>query len=56
LRIVGVKDVEAIRDYLYARMRGIETEQPTDSSPDALLVEIRDELRGAAAALIARQE
>ena len=54
LRIVGVTDVEAIRDYLYARMRGVRTEKPADSPHDALLVEIRDELKAAAAALATR--
>jgi putative membrane protein len=50
LRIVGVEEVEAIRDYLYARMRGVRTE----ASPDTLLTEIRDSLNAAAAALAKR--
>jgi putative membrane protein len=50
--IVGVKDAEAIRDYLYARMRGVRHEPTTPGDEaDALLVEIRDALQGAAKAL-----
>ncbi len=54
LRIVGVAHVEAIRDYLYARMRGVRVGHLPDSSGDALLVEIRDALNAAAAALAKR--
>ena len=62
LQIVGVREFEAIRDYLYARMRGVREGRAVASSPsaaaavgaDALLVEIRDELRAAARALGAR--
>jgi putative membrane protein len=52
LAIVGVRDFNAIRDYLYAKMRGVRTEahEPADST-DALLVEIRDALQDAASAL-----
>jgi putative membrane protein len=53
LTIVGVKDFEAIRDYLYAKMRGVRTE-PHEERADgvsALLVEIRDALTEAAEAL-----
>jgi uncharacterized protein len=52
LAIVGVKDFNAIRDYLYAKMRGVRTEahEPADST-DALLVDIRDALQDAAKAL-----
>lgn len=47
---VGVKDYEEIRDFLYARMRGLGTEEETgvqDAVDDtaALLLEIRDALR-----------
>lgn len=54
LRIVGVRDVEAIRDYLYARMRGVRAEHKPEGSPDALLTEIRDALNAAATALAKR--
>lgn len=57
LTIVGVKDFNAIRDYLYAKMRGVRDAHdvaPTDSS-DAVLVDIRDALRDAAQALANKQ-
>jgi putative membrane protein len=54
LTIVGVTQYELIRDYLYARMRGVRDE-PHDAAPaastDALLVDIRDALNAAATAL-----
>jgi putative membrane protein len=53
LAIVGVRDFDAIRNYLYAKMRGVRAE-PLDEKhegADALLVEIRDALTGAATAL-----
>ena len=64
LEIVGVRDFEAIRDYLYARMRGVRERRvaPTaapavaavpGTSTDQVLVAIRDELRAAARALAA---
>lgn len=55
LTISGVRDAEAIRDYLYARMRGVRGEAKAAEGPTALLVEIRDALNGAAAALEAKQ-
>jgi len=51
LRIVGVREVEAIRDYLYARMRGIRTESSPEASADLVLAQIRDALNATAAAL-----
>ncbi|MEW5740852.1 MAG: PH domain-containing protein [Myxococcota bacterium] len=53
LTIVGVKDFEAIRDYLYAKMRGVRAEPHEEKAAgaDALLVEIRDALVDAAKAL-----
>jgi putative membrane protein len=61
LRIVGTRDFEAIRDYLYARLRGVRSgglpapaATAALAAPDAsaqLLTEIRDELRAAARAL-----
>lgn len=54
LTIVGVKDFNAIRDYLYAKMRGVRAEHETPpgaESPEQLLVEIRDALRDTASAL-----
>jgi len=55
LTISGVRDAEAIRDYLYARMRGVRGEDKAAEGPTALLVEIRDALNGAAAALEAKR-
>jgi hypothetical protein len=51
-----VKDFNAIRDYLYAKMRGVRDEAHDEpaaqaTSADALLVEIRDALNDAARAL-----
>ena len=55
LTISGVRDYEAIRDYLYARMRGVREGHPAlpgHAAPaDALLTEIRDALAEAARAL-----
>ncbi|MEW6432324.1 MAG: PH domain-containing protein [Myxococcota bacterium] len=53
LTIVGVKDFNAIRDYLYAKMRGVRDEPHEEKATgaDALLVEIRDALTDAAKAL-----
>lgn len=59
LSIVGVRDFEAIRDYLYAKMRGIRLEHAapeTADSTDALLVEIRDALKDTATALANKKE
>lgn len=57
LAIVGVKDFNAIRDYLYAKMRGVRSDviTPGAESTDALLVEIRDALTDTAKALAAKQ-
>ncbi len=59
LAIVGVKDFNAIRDYLYARMRGVLTDThepaPTADATDAVLVEIRDALADAAKALTTKK-
>jgi putative membrane protein len=61
LTIVGVKDFNAIRDYLYAKMRGVR-EEPHEAhgaaaagSADAVLVDIRDALQDAAKALAERK-
>lgn len=58
LAIVGVKDFDAIRDYLYAKMRGVRPEEATSShsagDTDRLLTEIRDALADAAKALGAK--
>jgi len=53
LTIVGVKDFEAIRDYLYAKMRGVRAEAHEEKAQgsDAVLEEIRDALVDAAKAL-----
>lgn len=60
--IVGIKAFEPVRDYLYARLRGVREGRPleatalaTGTDPEAvLLTEIRDALQGAAAALASR--
>ena len=68
LEIVGVREFEAIRDYLYARMRGVRegrgagavatagaaASAGTTPGTDQVLAEIRDEIRAAARALAAR--
>lgn len=52
VHIEGVRDFEGVRDYLYARMRGVrEPSAPKLEGDTALLAEIRDELRAAARAL-----
>jgi len=58
MHLWGVKDFEAIRDYLYARMRGVRDEGPAHEGPGEgdVLVEIRDALRDAAAALAPAKE
>jgi putative membrane protein len=55
LGIAGVRDCEAIRDYLYMRMRGVREGHPAAAPADAMLGEIRDALREAAVALKARE-
>jgi putative membrane protein len=50
LVISGVKDFESIRDYLYARMRGVHGE-PAQATSSNELNEIRDALLRAAGAL-----
>ncbi len=59
LTIVGIRDVEAVRDFLYAKMRGVRhDDEPKDvkaSTPDAVLLEIRDALRDTAKALEAKR-
>jgi putative membrane protein len=60
--IVGVTEFETIRDFLYARMRGLETDEGAgdtttetdDTDPAALLREIRDALRAVNERLDAR--
>lgn len=62
MELAGLEDYEAVRDFLYARMRGRREadEEPAAGAagaPDevtALLREVRDELRGVRAALSAR--
>lgn len=59
LTITGIRDVEAVRDFLYAKLRGVrhEDEAPKTAatSTDAVLLEIRDALTDAARALEARR-
>ncbi|MBN1209957.1 MAG: PH domain-containing protein [Myxococcaceae bacterium] len=55
MKIEGLRHFEAVRDYLYARMRGVR-EKPAlpleaRSTEERLLTEIRDAMRAAAAAL-----
>jgi putative membrane protein len=50
IAVEGMEDYEAIRDFLYARMRGAHGEAEAGEAPDdsaRLLTEIRDELRRA---------
>jgi len=51
MAIVGVRNSELIRDYLYVRMRGVREHKAAPAGSDAVLVEIRDALRDAARAL-----
>ncbi len=59
LTIVGIRDVEAVRDFLYAKMRGVrhddELKDVKTSTPDTVLLEIRDALRDTAKALEAKR-
>jgi uncharacterized protein len=58
LTIVGVTDFEAIRDYLYAKMRGVHGEPQAAAAvnaTDALLTDIRDALTDAVKALQAKE-
>ena len=51
MKIVGIRDPETLRDFLYARMRGVRGEENPEEDAEAddaaltLLREIRDELR-----------
>ena len=60
LMIVGVKDFEGIRNYLYAMMRGVRADHhepaAAAASTEAVLVEIRDALQEAATAIAARKK
>jgi putative membrane protein len=54
LDIVGIREFEAVRDFLYAHLRGVraaQTSAPPSSPETQLLAEIRDELRAATEAL-----
>jgi putative membrane protein len=55
MKLEGLRNFEAVRDYLYARMRGVREKAlaPAEalSSEEQLLTEIRDALRSAATAL-----
>lgn len=56
LSIVGVRDVEAVRDFLYAKLRGVRADDAQAHVPEApeterVLAEIRDALTAAARAL-----
>jgi putative membrane protein len=55
MKLEGLRHFEAVRDYLYARMRGVRemslTPGNAGSTEEQLLTEIRDSLRAAAAAL-----
>lgn len=57
LTITGIRDVEAVRDFLYAKLRGVRHEDEPKAeagSADVVLLEIRDALKDAAKALEAR--
>ena len=47
MTIVGITDYEALRDYLYRRMRGVDERHDESEADEALVLlrEIRDELR-----------
>jgi membrane protein YdbS with pleckstrin-like domain len=55
MKLEGIRNFEAVRDYLYARMRGVREKHLAPGAPqgseEQLLTEIRDSLRAAAAAL-----
>jgi putative membrane protein len=51
MAIVGVRNSDLIRDYLYVRMRGVREHKAVPTGNDAVLAEIRDALRDAAQAL-----
>jgi putative membrane protein len=55
MKLEGLRNFEAVRDYLYARMRGVREQAlvpgEARSSEEQLLTEIRDSLRATAAAL-----
>jgi uncharacterized protein len=60
LTIVGIRDVEAVRDFLYAKMRGVRQEgesraDPKVTSADEVLIEIRDALKETAKVLEAKR-
>jgi putative membrane protein len=54
MKLEGLRHFEAVRDYLYARMRGVREKAlapgEAQSTEEQLLTEIRDSLLGAAAA------
>jgi len=55
MQLEGLRNFEAVRDYLYARMRGVREKAlvpgEARSTEEQLLTEIRDSLRATAAAL-----
>jgi len=55
MKLEGLRNFEAVRDYLYARMRGVREKALAPGEPhsteEQLLMEIRDSLRSAAATL-----
>jgi putative membrane protein len=55
MKLEGLRNFEAVRDYLYARMRGVREKALVPGEPhsteEQLLMEIRDSLRSAASAL-----
>jgi putative membrane protein len=55
MKLEGLRNFEAVRDYLYARMRGVREKAlapgESHSAEEQLLMEIRDSMRRAAAAL-----
>jgi uncharacterized membrane protein YdbT with pleckstrin-like domain len=55
MKLEGLRNFEAVRDYLYARMRGVREKALVPGEPhsteEQLLIEIRDSLRSAAATL-----
>jgi putative membrane protein len=51
MAIAGIRHSDAVRDYLYVRMRGVREHKSAAPEADRVLFEIRDALKDAAAAL-----
>ena len=56
VEIEGLPDYEAVRDFLYGKMRGLKSGEVEETPVAKLLADIRDELKGARQALEAGRE